>query len=183
MKTISEIAQAYGLPPQLAEQWKKEILESAGALFEIKRGPQPAEDKDRLCGEIGWLKMEVDWLKKSWGQGQIGVDRWCRKLPVSRRRSTQVLEDADAEDLLLCRLIDEEYTNRPFYGSRRMVVFCAHTKGQIVNRKQVQRLTRSMWLARHGAGVEHEQAVSGAQDLSVPVAGGGGVPVTRLSQV
>lgn len=26
-------------------------------------------------------------------------------------------------ELLLCRLIDEEYTRRPFYGSRKMVCF------------------------------------------------------------
>jgi putative transposase len=29
----------------------------------------------------------------------------------------------EADDLLLCRLIDDEYTSRPYYGSRRMVVF------------------------------------------------------------
>ena len=56
MKTISEIAQSFEVHPQLVGQWKREILESAGALFETKRGPKPAEDKsgeDRLYGEIG----------------------------------------------------------------------------------------------------------------------------------
>lgn len=70
VKTITEIAQTYGVHPQLVGQWKKEILESAGALFETKRGPKVAEDKsgeDRLYGEIGRLKMENDWLKKNWG--------------------------------------------------------------------------------------------------------------------
>ena len=70
VKTVSEIAQAYSVHPQLVGQWKKEILESAGALFETKRGPKPAEDKsdeDRLYGEIGRLKMELDWLKKKLG--------------------------------------------------------------------------------------------------------------------
>lgn len=71
VKTITEIAQAYGVHPQLVGQWKKEILESAGALFEAKRGPKPAEDKsgeDRLYSEIGRLKMENDWLKKKLGE-------------------------------------------------------------------------------------------------------------------
>ncbi len=71
VKTITEIAQAYGVHPQLVGQWKKEILASAGALFETKRGHKPAEDKsgeDRLYGEIGRLKMEVDWLKKKLGE-------------------------------------------------------------------------------------------------------------------
>jgi transposase-like protein len=72
MKTISEIAQAYGVHPVLVGQWKKEILEHAGALFESKRGPKPKTDdksgEDRLYGEIGRLKMEVDWLKKKLGE-------------------------------------------------------------------------------------------------------------------
>ncbi|MET3109606.1 transposase [Oxalobacteraceae bacterium GrIS 1.18] len=71
LKTISEIAQAYSVHPQLVGQWKKEILESAGILFETKRGPKPVEDKsgeDRLYGEIGRLKMENDWLKKKLGE-------------------------------------------------------------------------------------------------------------------
>lgn len=71
VKTITEIAQAYGVHPQLVGQWKKEILASAGALFETKSGPKPAKDKsgeDRLYGEIGRLKMEVDWLKKKLGE-------------------------------------------------------------------------------------------------------------------
>lgn len=72
VKTISEIAQEYGVHPVLVGQWKKEILASAGALFETKRGPKPAvADKgkeDRLYGEIGRLKMEVDWLKKKLGE-------------------------------------------------------------------------------------------------------------------
>jgi hypothetical protein len=33
----------------------------------VKRGPKPVDDQsapERLYGEIGRLKMEVDWLKK-----------------------------------------------------------------------------------------------------------------------
>ena len=72
LKTISEIAQMYGVHPVLVGQWKKEILESASVLFETRRGPKPSKenkgDEDRLYGEIGRLKMEVDWLKKKLGE-------------------------------------------------------------------------------------------------------------------
>jgi transposase-like protein len=71
VKTVSEIAQIYGVHPVLVGQWKKEILEKAGALFEVKRGPRPVDEnssEDRLYGEIGRLKMEVDWLKKKLGE-------------------------------------------------------------------------------------------------------------------
>jgi putative transposase len=50
-----------------------------------------------------------------------------------------------AEDLRLMRLIDEQYTARPFYGSRRMTVRL-NERGEEVNRKRVQRLMRVMGL-------------------------------------
>src|SRR3546814_19791011 len=49
------------------------------------------------------------------------------------------------------RLIDEEYTRHPFYGSRRMGVFLRHG-GCRVNRKRVQRLMRVMGLAGMAPG-------------------------------
>jgi putative transposase len=49
------------------------------------------------------------------------------------------------KELTLLRLVDEEYTRHPFYGSRRMVVFL-RGKGYPVNRKRVQRLMRQLGL-------------------------------------
>jgi putative transposase len=43
------------------------------------------------------------------------------------------------------RLIDEQYTARPFYGSRKMAVWL-QGRGEEVNRKRVQRLMRLMGL-------------------------------------
>ena len=43
------------------------------------------------------------------------------------------------------RLIDEKYTARPYYGSRRMTVWLVE-QGEEVNRKRVQRLMRLMGL-------------------------------------
>ena len=54
-------------------------------------------------------------------------------------------------DLLLLRLIDEQYTRRPFYGSRKMVTFLM-TRGHWVNRKRVQRLMRILGLAGMAPG-------------------------------
>jgi putative transposase len=55
------------------------------------------------------------------------------------------------EDDQLRSLIDEEYTSRPFYGSRRMAVFL-RGRGHRVNRKRVQRLMREMGLAGMAPG-------------------------------
>ncbi len=52
---------------------------------------------------------------------------------------------APAEDLRLMRLLDEQYTACPFYGSRRMTAWLAR-QGEAVNRKRVQRLLRLMGL-------------------------------------
>lgn len=71
VKTINEIAQEHDVHPQLVTQWKKEILENAGVLFDVKRGPKPVDEsspEDKLYSEIGKLKMQVDWLKKKLGE-------------------------------------------------------------------------------------------------------------------
>jgi putative transposase len=57
----------------------------------------------------------------------------------------------DENDLLYRRLIDEEYTRHPFYGSRKMVVFLK-AAGHVVNRKRVQGLMRKMGLAGMAPG-------------------------------
>lgn len=70
VKTVTEIEQEFGVHPVLVGTWKKKILENAGTLCDAKRGPKPVDEsspEDKLYGEIGRLKMEVDWLKKNWG--------------------------------------------------------------------------------------------------------------------
>jgi transposase-like protein len=70
VKTVNEIAQEFGVHPTQVGQWKKELLEQAGSLFEIKRGAKPVDESaspERLYSEIGRLKMELDWLKKKSG--------------------------------------------------------------------------------------------------------------------
>ena len=94
------------------------------------------------------LDARVGWVD---GADELPLSRQCElaevpRATVYRRLTATVPAEACAEDLLLCRLIDEEYTSRPFYGSRRMVVFLQGA-GRVVNRKRVQRLMRSMGLA------------------------------------
>jgi putative transposase len=50
-----------------------------------------------------------------------------------------------AENLRLMQRIDEQYTARPFYGSRKMTRWLVQ-QGEAVNRKRVQRLMRLMGL-------------------------------------
>lgn len=48
-----------------------------------------------------------------------------------------------AENLRMIRLIDEQYTEAPCYGSRRMTAWLCRA-GYSVNRQRVQRLMRTM---------------------------------------
>jgi len=50
-----------------------------------------------------------------------------------------------AENLELMRVLDEQYTETPFYGIRRMTAWL-HTQGYCVNHKRVGRLLRKMGL-------------------------------------
>ena len=88
--------------------------------------------------------MRLGWIDAS---DEVPVARQCGLAQVARatiyaQRSPRAASEAD---LLVCRLIDEEYTRRPFYGSRRMVVYL-RSQGAVVNRKRVQRLMRQLGL-------------------------------------
>jgi putative transposase len=83
----------------------------------------------------------------------VAVVQQCALVGVSRATvySHRHPKAVDEAGLLLSRLIDEEYTRHPFYGSRKMVVFLK-TVGHLVNRKRVQRLMREMGLAGMAPG-------------------------------
>ena len=77
----------------------------------------------------------------------VAVVQQCVLAGVSRATIYAQQEPAvlDESEWLHRRLIDEEYTRHPFYGSRRMVVFLRKA-GHTVNRKRVQLLMRLMGL-------------------------------------
>jgi putative transposase len=70
---------------------------------------------------------------------EISVRRQCELLGVNRSGLYYEPVGESEENLLLMRLLDEQYTQTPFYGSRKMAVWLA-TKGYEVNRKRVSRL-------------------------------------------
>ena len=66
--------------------------------------------------------MRQAWIDKV---DAVAVVQQCVLAGVSLSTvyAQQKLGPVDESELLLSRLIDEEYTRRPFYGSRRMVCF------------------------------------------------------------
>jgi putative transposase len=75
----------------------------------------------------------------------LSVRRQCDLLGLNRSSLYYEPADEASEDLRLMRMIDEQYTVRPFYGSRRMTVWLTE-QGEGVNRKRVRRLMRLMGL-------------------------------------
>lgn len=79
---------------------------------------------------------------------KLPVSRQCELLNLSRSSYYRWLggsQGESAENLALMNLIDEEYTRRPFYGSRKMRDYLRR-QGHKINRKRVQRLMRLMGL-------------------------------------
>ena len=88
---------------------------------------------------------------------------------------------ANANDLVLCQLIDGQYTARPFYGTRRMALFL-ESRGHTVNRKRVQRLMRGMGLVGMAPGPNTSRASTHPAHKIYPYLLRG-VPITRVNQV
>lgn len=113
------------------------------------------------------------------GHPEISLRRQCELLGVNRSGLYYQPAGESELNLLLMRLIDEEYTRLPFYGSRRWVEWLDE-QGYSVNRKRVSRLMEVM-------GIE---AVYPKPRLSQPGEGHkiypyllAGVEVTRVNQV
>lgn len=51
-KQLSEVAQAYGVHPNLIFNWRKQLFEGGAQLFEIKRGDISAKAEDRKVAAL-----------------------------------------------------------------------------------------------------------------------------------
>jgi putative transposase len=111
----------------------------------------------------------------------VAVVRQCELAGVSRATfyAAHPPRPIDECELLFRRLIDEEYTRRPFYGSRKMVIFLK-TAGHTLNRKRVQRLMREMGLAAMAPGPNTSRAHPEHKVYPYLLRG---VPVVRPNQV
>ena len=96
-----------------------------------------------------WIK-KADTVAVTWQCALAGVSR---SAVYARQKPKPTALDEEA----LKRLIDEEYTRHPFYGSRKMVVYLGR-RGHTVNRKRAQRLMRTLGLAGMAPGPNTSRA-------------------------
>src|SRR5579864_4712521 len=70
------------------------------------------------------------------GHPELSVRRQCALLGLNRSSLYYEPAGESPENLRLMRRIDEQYTARPFYGSRKMTTWLVR-QGEDVNRKRV----------------------------------------------
>ena len=101
------------------------------------------------------MSARREWIARDAG---LAVSRQCALAGVTRSwvYGAPAGEALDELDLILLGLIDAQYTRRPFFGSRRMVVYLQE-QGHVVNRKHVQRLMRVLGLAGMAPGPNTSQ--------------------------
>jgi putative transposase len=160
-RTANELAGQFDVHPTLIHGWKKQLLAGAEGVFSgpAKAASASAEARQaELFEQIGRLRMELEWVKKKLppsceqkrrliepGHPDLSVRRQCELLGLSRSGLYDEPAGETPENLRLMRLIDDQYTARPFYGSRRMTEWPTE-RGEEVNRKRVRRLMRVMGL-------------------------------------
>jgi putative transposase len=113
------------------------------------------------------------------GYPKISVRRQCELLGIHRSGLYYEPVGESEENLQLMRLLDEQYTRTPFYGSRKMTEWLT-SQGHEVNRKRVSRLMGQLGI----------QAVYPKPKLSQPAEGHRiypyllrGATVDRVNQV
>jgi len=102
-------------------------------------------------------------IRQSWvdQKDALALSRQCQLLSITRsviyEQKKRQSQPVSAEDQQLLRLLDEEYTRHPFYGSRRMTRYL-RSLNHPVNRKRVQRLMRILGLVGMAPGPNTSQS-------------------------
>jgi transposase-like protein len=71
-KTVNELSSEHGVHPTQISQWKRQLQQGTRELFaggQAKAAQDQEAQQAKLYEEIGRLKMELDWLKKTAGLG------------------------------------------------------------------------------------------------------------------
>jgi putative transposase len=76
---------------------------------------------------------------------RLSLRRQCELLDLSRSSWYYEPAPENEENVLLMRLLDEQYTKTPYYGVKRMTAWLQR-EGHQVNEKRVRRLLRTMGL-------------------------------------
>ncbi|MCF6216198.1 MAG: IS3 family transposase [Emcibacter sp.] len=160
--TLSELATRYDIHPNMIRTWKRHALDNMAGLFtgksEKHQANKDGEIKD-LHAKIGQLTIENDFLAKGLqtlsrerrkamiepSKSKLSIKRQCELVSISRSSFYHTASGESPLNLLLMRLIDEQFMETPYYGSRQMARHLRRA-GHCVSRKRVRRLMRKIGL-------------------------------------
>ena len=92
------------------------------------------------------LPEELRWKMLDDEENMFSICSQCVLLNISRSTYYYKPVEENTLNLELMRLIDEQYTKHPYFGSRRMLSWLQMDCGYNINRKRVIRLMRTMGL-------------------------------------
>jgi transposase-like protein len=64
-ESLAELSKRYEVHPTMISKWKMEFLEKSASVFDTKSEQESGVDPETLYAQIGQLKVENDFLKKS----------------------------------------------------------------------------------------------------------------------
>ncbi|NVN03882.1 MULTISPECIES: IS3 family transposase [Asaia] len=161
-QTLAELASKHGVHQTMIAQWKRQAIEGMSATFS---GKQAAEvtispgDVEKPHAKIGQLLVERGFFTGclcAVGRAQrrqmidlkrprLSVVRQCTLLQLNRSGVYyRPVPESDA-NLSLMRLIDAQFLETPYYGSRQMTRHLRRL-GHDVGRKRARRLMATMGL-------------------------------------
>jgi len=166
-KTLNEVASQYEILPKNLQNWKKQFLENMSLAFDksavVKEYKNEIDElqksNDNLAKKVGNLTIEKEFLE---GKLVSLVSSKCRKtfidtkLNISLNKQCKLLGIAKSSlyyepvkkysseyELLLLNLINEIYSEFPYYGTRRIVT-ALYNIGYNVGRKLVKSMMSYM---------------------------------------
>ena len=72
-KTLAQLASEFSVHTNQIQQWKKRLLSEASSLFSTRQNNAERDAEElqaELYRQIGQLKVELDWLKKTLTTGR-----------------------------------------------------------------------------------------------------------------
>jgi len=166
-KTLNEVASQYEILPKNLQNWKKQFLENMSLAFDksavVKEYKNEINElqksNDNLAKKVGNLTIEKEFLegklvslvssknRKTFIDTKltISVNKQCKLLGIAK--STLYYEPvkkySSEYELALLNLINEIYSEFPYYGTRRIVTALANM-GYSVGRKLVKSMMSYM---------------------------------------
>ena len=160
-KTLNEIASEYEILPKNLQNWKKQFLENMSLAFDkstvVKEYKTEIEtlqkDKDNMAKKVGELTLERDFLegklvslvssksRKTFidTEHNLSLNKQCKVLNIAK--STLYYEPvkkfSSDEDIKLLNMINDIYSEFPYYGTRRMLT-ALENEGFTVGRKLIK---------------------------------------------